>query len=343
MIDGDARLQEILEEHFDARWGAPYWLRTLPNLSFDPLTDIKRVADLNRFGPMPVDHLTALPIQDFIPRHYHSRLHDFILSETSGTTGPPKRTAYLKDEFRLAFVEPFLAAAASLNFPQNRNWLYIGPSGPHAIGKAARECAVAMGSIDPFTVDFDPRWAQKLSVGSMARNRYLDHVMRQAESVLQTQDISVIFATPPVLAELGERLARAQREAIAGIHLGGVAADQAFWKSLTTDWFPHAVAMAGYGNSLAGMCPQLFHEPGEPPSYFPHGNRLFLDIDSPDQNGRGRVVFHRLDHSCFLPNVYERDEAEATGRAPTSGFQWFGIRDPRPPISAETTVKELLY
>ena len=43
-------------------------------------------------------------------------------------------------------AEPFVAAAARVHFPRELNWLFIGPSGPHIIGKAARACASAMGS-----------------------------------------------------------------------------------------------------------------------------------------------------------------------------------------------------
>lgn len=346
MEEIDDRLQEILHVHFDTRWGSPFWLRLRSEFSFDPLTDIRNVADLVHFGPTPIELLAKLPVEEFIPRKYHDRLSEFVVAETSGATGPPKRTAYLSDEFRMAFVEPFLAGAAAVKFPKDRHWLYIGPSGPHIIGKAARECAIALGSMDPFTVDFDPRWSQKLPSGSMARNRYLEHVLQQAESVLKSQDIGVLFSTPPVLAALGERLDLTQRESIAGIHLGGVAAEEGFWDALTNEWFPNAVAMGGYGNSLAGMCPQLIADTYFPPTYFPYGERLVLDIDSPNESGRGQVLFHRLDHSCFLPNVLERDEAEGIRieeHSHLKGFQQFGICDPRPPLRAKTTLKEALY
>ena len=56
--------------------------------------------------------------------------------------------------------------------------------------------------MDPFSVDFDPRWAKKLADGSLARRRYLDHVTAQALDVLEREEVGVLFTTPPALAAL---------------------------------------------------------------------------------------------------------------------------------------------
>ncbi|HNR31205.1 MAG TPA: hypothetical protein PKI11_09970 [Candidatus Hydrogenedentes bacterium] len=337
-----AHLSRIMDVHFDPRWGAPYWLERAPQLGFDPRRHVACLDDLDRFGPFPTDVLATRPIEDFIPRRFHDRLPEFITTETGGATGPPKRTAFRRDEFEAAFVAPFLEAAARARFPRNVHWLYIGPSGPHVIGKAARACAVAMGSVDPFMVDFDPRWARRLPDDSLARERYLEHVLAQAGAVLRSQRIAVIFATPPVLRALGERLPPELREAVTGIHLGGMATDPEFQRRLGEEWFPNAVALSGYGNSLAGMCPQLKCGSDAPPEYYPYGNRLVLRVDVPEGATRGRVRFHRLDESAFLPNVVERDEAEpAVADAQTPGFQREGVRDPRP--ARDANVKTGLY
>lgn len=345
-MQAEDRIQEVLHTHFDPQWGAPYWLEGRARLDFDPLNDVQTIADLSRFGPFPRHDLATRPIEDFIPRKYHGKLDEFVTCETGGTTGEPARTAFRRDEFEAAFVTPFLKAAAITNFPRDEHWLFIGPSGPHPIGKAARACAVAMGSIDPFAVDFDPRWARTLGPGSFARQRYLEHVLHQAEAILRTQHIGVIFATPPVLASLGEGLDAAIRERVRGLHLGGVPANPEFWRRLSDEWFPGAAVLSGYGNSLAGMCPQLKHVPGRPPEYFPHGSRLILEIDAPEEGTRGRLRLHRLDESCFLPNVVERDEAESIAPPPEAaekGFTLAGLRDPRPAQSASQDQAGGLY
>lgn len=341
----DEHIEHILHTHFDAKWGAPYWLEKKDRLGFDPIGDIRTPGDLSRFPPFPRHDLATRPLEDFIPKKFHGRLDEFITCETGGTTGPPARTAFRRDEFDAAFVTPFLNAAALTGFPRDEHWLFIGPSGPHPIGKAARACAAAMGSMDPFAVDFDPRWARTLSPGSFARQRYLEHVLHQAQAILSTQHVGVLFATPPVLAALGQRLGEKVRARIRGLHLGGMAADREFWRRLSDEWFPRAAVLSGYGNSLAGMCPQLEHAPRKPPEYFPHGCRLVLEVDEPEEGTRGRLRFHRLDESCFLPNVLERDEAEPVSppaHVAGEGFTLPGLRDPRPP-SASQDQSEGLY
>ncbi len=317
--------------HFDPYWGAPYWIERAATLDFDPRRDIRSIGDLERFGPMPVEELAVRPVEDFIPRRYHDRLRLFVTSETGGTTGAPKRTAYLRDEFETAFVRPFVEAARLMDFPRGLHWLFIGPSGPHIIGKAARACAQATGSMDPFSVDFDPRWSRKLPAQSMARRRYLEHVLEQSEAILRTQRIGILFATPPVLEALGTRMPAEIRAEIRGVHLGGMAGDERFWQCLRDEWYPNAKFMSGYGNSLAGMCPQLEDVPGCPPEYFPYGDRLVLSIESGSAEDEGRVIFHRLDDSAFLPNVVERDLAAGATLpvwARGSGFRREGVRGP---------------
>jgi hypothetical protein len=343
-MDAAEWLKHVIALHFDAINGAPFWLEQREILGFDPVSAVSKPADLDRFPPFRREVLASRLVTDFIPRRFHGQLGDFVVCETGGTTGPPARTVIRNDEFHAAFVAPFVAAVEATGFPRGGQWLFIGPSGPHPIGKAARLCAAALGAMDPFSVDFDPRWVRKLGAASLARERYVEHVLAQAEAILATQRITVIFATPPVLAALGERLPEPARLAITGVHLGGMAGNADFWRRLTEEWFPRAVALSGYGNSLAGMCPQVRLDPSRPPEYFPHGVRLHYAVDAPPGE-RGPVRFHRLDESCFLPNVIERDEAEGVGpdeKAASLGFVLPGLRGPCPP-AAHTELSEGLY
>lgn len=342
----EERLATVLADHFDPRWGSPWWLEQAGALGFDPRREIRSLADLDRLPPIPVRALATSAVERFVPRRYHGLRTEWIVSETGGTTGEPARTVFLAEEFEEAFVTPFVRAAHRMGFPRYRSWLYLGPSGPHVIGKAARACARALGAPDPFAVDLDPRWVRRLPPGSLARRRYTEHVIAQALALLETQDVGVLFATPPLVAALGERVPRETRERIAGVHLGGMAADADFWKQLSERWFPGAVALAGYGNSLAGVCPQL--EPTGPsgPEYFPWGDRLVLDVVGADAAGRGRVRFHRLDRSALLPGVLERDEAAVAHHAPDrpdDRFRALGVRDPRPPERSDAAATEGLY
>lgn len=346
-MDTQAHIEETMALHFDPQWGTPYWLEQVPSLPFNPRQDIHTVDDLLRFPPFPMDVLTQCPVEHFIPKRYHDGLVNFITAETGGATGAPKRTAYHADDFDGAFVAPFAAAAALMNFPRKRHWLFVGPSGPHIIGKAARACAHALGSIDPFAVDFDPRWVRKLPEGSMGRTRYLEHVLDQAKHVLATQHIGVIFATPPILEALATQLSAGQRNEITGVHLGGMAATPAFWAQLTTEWFPNAIALSGYGNSLAGVCPQITPCLDGAPVYVPFGNRIAFAMAHNDDGVPATICFHRLDRACFLPHVVEDDEAvvdaTTTPEAQKLGFHARGLRDPRPLQQHRATRQEGLY
>jgi len=342
----EAQLGEILSLHFDPVWGSPYWLERARALSFDPLKDIRSADDLMRFPEFPLNALSERPVTDFIPRRYHDRLRDFVTAETGGATGAPKCTAYHSDDFDAAFVTPFVEAARLMNFPRKVDWLYVGPSGPHVIGKAARHCASALDSIDPFSVDFDPRWVRKLPAGSLARQRYLEHVLEQALRVVKTQAIGVIFSTPPVLEALGERMPRDLREWVSGIHLGGMAAPEGFWERLANN-FPNAVTLAGYGNSLAGVCPEVSERRWDGPVYVAHGSRLLPGVTCAPGEERGSVFFHRLDRACFLPHVVEGDVAAVAPATPpealAAGFQATGIHDPQPAAALAATRQEGLY
>lgn len=346
MMNDTEHLREILALHFDPTWGAPYWLAAARELDFNPRRDIASITDLTRFPPFPLEELARRPVTDFIPRRYHGHLSAFVTAETGGATGAPKCTAYHPDDFQAAFVAPFVAAAALADFPCGCGWLYVGPSGPHVIGKAARACAAALGAIDPFSVDFDPRWVRKLPPDSFGRTRYLEHVLEQALRVLTQQEIGVIFSTPPVLEALGARMPVEQRERIAGTHLGGMAPEPGFWERLSMH-FPNAVTLAGYGNSLAGVCPEVSARVGDEPVYAAHGPRLILDVQAPPGEARGPVCFHRLDRACFLPHVVEGDVAEHceidSSEALAEGFHATGIRNPRPADAHVLTRQEGLY
>jgi thienamycin biosynthesis protein ThnN len=341
------RLGHVLRIHFDADHGTPYWLEKQRELGIDAIERIRTIEDLAILGPLEERALAERSIEDFIPQVFRKN-HDYLLAETAGTLGRPKTAVHRADEFETAFIVPFVKAAQRAGFPEGGHWLFLGPTGPHIIGRAARRCAAALGAGDAFTVDFDPRWAKGLPAGSFAAQRYLTHIEEQALAVLEVQNIDVLFVTPAVLSPLAEKISASKRTAIRGIHLGGMAASAEFMQC-TTELFPNAVILSGYGNTLLGMMPQLryAHETGF--DYFPHGDRLVArliplceDGDEPniatqvDYGRRGRVMVHRLDEMQFLPNLLERDTAVRIPPEPgaaAEGFLQDGLRDPQPIVS----------
>ncbi len=138
------RLAHIMGLHFDRQGGAPYWLERQDELGLDARAEIRTLADLPKLGPMNEEALATRPIEDFIPRSLAGRRCELMIGQTAGTLGRPKFGVHRRDEFQQAFVAPFVAAARRARFPRELNWLFVGPSGPHIIGRAAN-CAGSAG------------------------------------------------------------------------------------------------------------------------------------------------------------------------------------------------------
>jgi hypothetical protein len=349
------RLRELIGLHFHPRWGSAYWLGRQERLGWDVRDRVRTEDDLWLLGPTPLEDLRTHPLRDFIPRGLHDRLSRFILGETAGTSGEPRATAYRDDEFQAAFITPFLRVAAATGFPRGEPWLWVGPSGPHVIGKVVRELARQSGSMDPFSVDFDPRWAKKLADGSLARRRYLDHVTAQALDVMRREEVGVLFITPPALAALTERLDERQREAVRGVHYGGMSLDPEVVNGFRRA-YPNAVHLAGYGNTLFGVVMEVADGPRTAMDYFPLSDRVRFHVVAADdaawpprllgRGERGRVLFHRLDESCLLVGVVERDEVERvepSAEALALGGVADGLRNPRPPAELSGRLQLGLY
>jgi hypothetical protein len=211
-----------------------------------------------------------------------------------------------------------------------------------------------MGNIDPFSVDFDPRWAKRLAPGSLAQQRYLDHVTTQAIDVLEREEIGVIFTTPPALAALAKRMTERQREIISGVHYGGLSLKPETVNDFR-EMFPNAVHLAGYGNTLFGVVMEMVDRTRTAMDYFPLSERVLFDVvgagkewpvESLGQGNRGQVMFHRLDESALLVNVMERDEAELIPVSPEArllaGFS-LGLRNPGPPEIFKNKLQYGLY
>jgi thienamycin biosynthesis protein ThnN len=339
------RVCELMALHFHPRHGSRYWLRREESLGWNVRDRVRGPDDLWLLGATPTQDLRRFPLRDFIPQAFHRCLPRFVIGETAGTSGAPCATAYRDDEFQAAFIQPFLRVAQAVGFPRGVPWLWVGPSGPHIIGKVVRELARQTGGMDPFSVDFDPRWAKRLAAGSMAGRRYLDHVVSQALDVFMREEVNVLFITPPALAALAERLSDRQRETILGIHYGGMSLKPDDVNHFRTV-FPRAVHLAGYGNTLFGVVMEMADSHRLALDYFPLDDRvLFHLVDWPadektegtwpprikEQGQTGRVVFHRLDESCLLVGVLERDQAERIGaslEARALGGHADGLRNP---------------
>ena len=348
-------LERILEIHLHPETGTPYWLERERELGFSLRKRIQCIDDLCELGPFDLQVLHERPLADFIPKGLlHQRR--LITGETGGATGAPKTTAFFEEEFQAAFVEPFLVTTGWETPVADGHWLWLGPSGPHIIGKVARQIALVTTGCDGFSVDFDPRWYRVLTEGSLARQRYLDHLVMQAVHILRQQDIRFLFSTPVMLTALVPIMDDASKRAIEFVYLGGMPVGPATLNELG-DAFPNARFLTGYGNTLFGVSHEVRpHRPdAELPVYFSPAQRLVLRLVSMNRNTsdserlrnvvnegeRGQVVMHRLDESCFLANVMERDCGIRVAASGSEGVD--GVKDPQPVPDARFRVENGIY
>ncbi len=321
------RAREVLAMHGDPRRGSDYWLE-FQNSHDVRLGELETWDELFVLPPADANSLRTRPVEDFVPRALFSSRDRWVVAQTGGATGRPATTCYMPEDFEAAFVLPFVAAAERHNFPRGGGWLFVGPTGPHIIGRAADELARRMRAPGIFTVDFDPRWFRRMADGSMGRRRYVEHIVAQAMDVIDQQEVTVLFATPPTLAALAGRMTERQRLAVRGVHYGGTALTAESLARFQNELFPAAVHLSGYGNTLFGCALELSIEADRTPTYFPHGDRLRFALSED-----GRVRFCRVDAAFLVLNQIERDAASLV--APPrdwcdAGFVAAGLANPQP-------------
>jgi len=347
----DAWVRHVLDIHLHPEEGSPFWIEKWAGLDRRVLGEnIHRKEDLLKFGLMDERELAGRPLTDFIPRRFLDRKRELILGETGGTGGLVKTTAYQPEEWRAAFVDNFVSVARHRGFPRGGNWLYLGPTGPHIIGKAAAACARGMESMEPFSVDFDPRWYGKLPEDSISRRRYTDHIISQALLILRDQQIEVIFATPKIIAALSDHVDDSVRERIKGIHFGGMAVSKELYRRLREEVFPGAVFISGYGNTLFGVSLEVEFDESYDITYYPFGERLAFNVVREDDftvsvahGEEGRLVVSRFDETFMIINLVERDlVTRIDSDISFPGISGLAIRNPRP-AAVNLEIKDGIY
>ncbi|MEI7029435.1 phenazine biosynthesis protein [Streptomyces pratensis] len=310
----DSHVRKLMAWHFDAATGSPFWLGKLDTLGFDPVTEVQGLDDLTRF-PDVSSELRSVPAQDLIPRGLADR--PFRVYDSGGTTGSPKRI--VDSAYRSQVTAWARQRLIACGVPADGNWLHLGPGGPHVIGfDTARYAALGGGVF--YSVDLDPRWVKRLLADERGEEAeaYVQHLLDQAETILESQDVAVLNTTPPLLAAicLRPRLYELVRTKIRAIIWAGTSISTENLKQLREVFFADARVVGIYGNSLMGVAPQRPARPGdshpcvfEP---FPETTRLELV----DENGepvaygeRGRVRLQLVSEEMFLPNILERDTA----------------------------------
>jgi phenylacetate-coenzyme A ligase PaaK-like adenylate-forming protein len=316
--DPDEFIRAAMDWHFSPETGSPFWLERAKSLEFDPRTSVRTFEDLTRF-PNVANELRDVRAEDLIPRGYGPRPDVVGVFESGGTTGPPKRIVMLRDwwEQSLAWALSTLEERA---VPRDRNWLTLIPNGPHMAGESARAQAVARGGIR-FAIDMDPRWVKKLiAVGDGdAADAYAEHLIDQAAFVLDTQDIGVLMATPPLLERLSRRddLVELIRRKVDAIQWGGAHMDADTRQLFRREVFPEVTFFGVYGSTMvrggAGERPGLTDD--DPVIFDPFSPYVTFFVVDPETGHRvpygerGQVVMNHVSKSFLLPNNLERDMA----------------------------------
>jgi phenylacetate-coenzyme A ligase PaaK-like adenylate-forming protein len=335
--DPDEFIRAAMDWHFSPTTGSPYWLERANSLEFDPRADVKSFDDLTLF-PNVANELRDVRAQDLIPQGYGPHPELIGVFESGGTTGAPKRVVMLRDwwDHALALQVAHLDAHG---VPRNRNWLALVPSGPHMAGALMRSQAAAVGGV-AFTIDMDPRWVKKLIGAGRAdeANAYAEHLIDQAAFVLQTQDIGVLWSTPPLLERLARRddLIELVREKVELIEWGGAHMDADTRQLYRTEIFPGLTIDGGYGSTMVlGGAPERLELTDEDPCIFdPPSPYITFSVVEPDTGRRvpygerGQVVMNHVSKSFLLPNNLERDMA--TRMPPLEGQVGDSVADVTP-------------
>jgi phenylacetate-coenzyme A ligase PaaK-like adenylate-forming protein len=316
--DPDELVRAAMDWHFSPDTGSRFWLERAESLEFDPRADVRRFADLALF-PNVANELRHVRAEDLIPQGYGPRPEVVGIFESGGTTGAPKRVVMLRDwwERMLAWQVVHLVARG---VPEGRDWLLLIPSGPHLIGMAMRRHAAALGGLS-FTIDMDPRWVKKLLAAGRAdeADAYAEHLIDQAEFVLETQDVGMLMSTPPLLERLARRehLVELVREKVRGIAWGGAHMDADTRQLYRTEVFPGLLLDGGYGSTmvLGGATERLGLTDDDPCVFDPFSPYITFAVVDPDTGRpvpygeRGQVVMNHVSRSFLLPNNLERDMA----------------------------------
>lgn len=304
--------------HFSQETGSPFWLKRAEKLGFDPVRDVHTLEDLRLF-PNFVNDLRYERIEDLIPRGYGDDPPLLAVFESGGVTGPPKRVVLLSD-----WLERWLAwgqrSVRERRFDKAGRFLVIAPTGPHLMTYMSREAVRRRNGII-FNIDLDPRWVRKcINEGRQDEaDRYADHLISQAASILETQDVNILTITPPLLEKLARqpKLVDLVRQKISLISWGGTHMDADTRHLYRTQVFPGIRLHGGYGSTmvLGGSVERAGTADQDQCVFDPFSPYITFSVIDPSTGQpvpygqRGQVVMNHVSKAMFLPNNLERDTA----------------------------------
>lgn len=346
--DLDEWVRHVVGIHFHPTHGTPFWIERARELRLDARSAIRGYADLAKLGFFPIDALRTRNVLDFLPADVARDRGRLRIDETGGTTGAPARIA-VRDFYEPVnqFINWYLDEV--VGFPRGGNWLFIGPTGPHAVAESIRQMARTRGGMAYF-IDLDPRFIKVLYQQQDMRTvgLYMKHIRSQAYAILESQQIDVLGSTPILLQALAPEL-KERGYRFSGVMYGGTQLSPDLYHLLRTEYFPGAAHTAVYGNTLMGGALLGPLQPGETDIvYYPIEPLVKLEVVDPKEPERrvgmretGQVSVTVLSEERFLPNVLERDKAERWPALPALG--WEGVANVRPLAAMPTGATEGVY
>lgn len=343
----DAHVREIVRWHFSPETGCPFWLAWAKQAGWNPAEAVQTFADLRRFPHFQDGWLRDEPNARWVPEAYKGK--PFHVFETSGTTGMPKQRLSWDDhlidyaEFSKTLDENF--------FPRGACWLMLGPTGPRRLRLAIEHLAHVRGG-SCYHVDLDPRWVLKLLAQKEfdQANRYKEHVVDQAVTLLQHRRIACLFTTPKLLEALGEKI-NVPAAGVSGVFCGGTSMTAQMVRFLSEEVLENRAAFVPtYGNTLMGLACSRPLRPEDHWSvtyYAPQPRAVLRVVDPQDAEETvaygawGRVELTTLTKELFMPRFLERDEAMR--REPCTLYPWDGVGDVRPFGMLEKKIVEGVY
>jgi phenylacetate-coenzyme A ligase PaaK-like adenylate-forming protein len=335
----------MMRWHFSDATGTPFWLRQRPALGFDPLHDIGGFADLRRFGVFDKERLRQAPARELLPRGFAGR--PFRIFETGGTTGAPCRIVNVT---RLGNDVLMYAAMLRARGLAGLDIVAMTPGGPHAYGHFVEGLADSWGGA-VCAIDFDPRWVKHELRSGGDPDSYVNHLLRQAVSLLARREAGLLFTTTRLLLALATELDDGLSDyGIRAVCTGGTSVSAEEERFLRREFLGDVQWIDTYGNTLVGH--SLPAEPlaeGDPCTYHlvpPFGQVRVADpadwTQTVGYGERGRVVTTTLLEDLFIPNLIERDSAVRA--RPHSWLPWDGVARVGPADDAsEATATEGVY
>lgn len=330
----DGWVREIVDWHFNPETGCPFWLDHAKKLDWDPRTEVRGFADLNRFEPFQDEWLRGGPVSRWVPKGYAGR--PLFVFDTDGSIGVPKSRIEIED-FRLDY-SAFSETLLDESFPRGSDWISIGATGPRRLRLGVEHLAQGRGGIC-FLLDLDPRWvATSVKRGwTELAETYKAHVIDQALTIVKAHpNVKCLFATPKLLEALCEKISLRQA-GITGVVCGGTETTAEFHRHAREELLDGVEFVPTYGSSLMGLA---CHKPFVPEDeyriiYHAPQPRAVIEVVASDDPGRvvgygerGRVKVTTLTKECFVAGFLERDEGIRT--PPIELYPWDGIEDVRP-------------